>query len=209
MKTQTEKDEMMRRYLLDEMTDEERESVEEMFLEDDEFFEEIAAFENELFYEYKQNRLNGKQKTAFEEKFLKTTQDRQKADFAEVFLQTTAEIGKEKSTISFWQQITAFFSFSNSALRIGLAVATILVIFGIGIWLFDKSNWQEIVVEIPKIDNSAMLTPIPPTIDEKIIEEKQKEQDTLEKQPDEEKQKSEQKTNKIREIETKREKKST
>lgn len=62
MKTQTEKDEMMRRYLLDEMTDEERESVEEMFLEDDEFFEEIAAFEDELFYEYKQNRLNGKQK---------------------------------------------------------------------------------------------------------------------------------------------------
>lgn len=205
MKTQTEKDIIMRRYLLDEMSDKERQTVEEKFLEDDDFFEEIAAFEDELLYEYKQNRLTAAQRLVFAEKFLKTSPDRQKAEFAEVFLQATEEIGKEKSTSSFWQSIAAFFSFSNSAFRLGSALAAILVFFGFGIWLTTNSRWQDVAVEIPKVVNTQFPPSTPPKVDEKIIEEQQKEQDELDKQLDEEKQKSEQNTNKIREIETKRE----
>ena len=206
MKTETQKDEMMRRYLLDEMSDNERQSIEENFLEDDDFFEEIAAFEDELFYEYKQNRLTKNQRFVFEEKFLKSPQDQEKAAFAEAFLQATEEIGKEKSATNFWQSIAAFFNFSNSALRVGMALATVLVVFGFGIWLITNSRWQDVAVEIPKNINTAMFTPTPPEIDEKIIEEKQKEQDELDKRLDEEKQKSKQNADKIREIEVKREK---
>ena len=206
MNTETEKDEMMRRYLLDEMADEERQAIEEKFLDDDSFFEEITAYEDELLYEYKQNRLTEPQRIVFAEKFLKTPLDQQKAEFAEAFLEVAEEIGKETPTVSFWQSIAVFFSFSNAAFRIGAALATVLVVFGLGIWLINDSSWQNVVVELPTNMNMAISTPIPPEIDRKIIEEKQKEQDELDKKLDEEKQKNQQNTDKIREIELKREK---
>ncbi len=205
MKTETEKDEMMRRYLLDEMADEERQEIEENFLEDDSFFEEITAFEDELLYEYKQNRLTEPQRIVFAEKFLKTPQDQQKAEFAEAFLQTTEAIGKEKPTANWWRSITAFFNFSNAVFRRGAALATVLVVFGLGIWLINYSRWKNVLVGLPTNINMALSTPIPPEVDRKIIEEKQKEQDELDQQLAEEKQKNKQNANKIQEIEKRRE----
>ncbi len=206
MKTETEKDEMMRRYLLDEMEDEEQQAIEEKFLEDDGFFEEISAFEDELLYEYTQNRLTEKQRVVFADKFLKTPQDQQKAEFAEAFLQSSEDFGTENRTANLWQSIAAFCNFSNTTFRVTTALATVLVFFGLGIWLINYSSWQNVVVEVPTNINMAISTPIPPEIDRKIIEEKQKEQDKLDNQLAEEKQKNEQNTDKIREIELKREK---
>ncbi len=189
MNTETQKDNLMRRYLLGEMSDEERSAIEEQFLENDDFFEEIAAFEDELFYEYKQNRLTASERIAFEEKFLKSAQDREKAAFAEAFLQTTEKIEKEKSP-SFWQTVAAFFNFSNSALRVGVALGAVLVVFAVGFLVVRNSDWKNITVELPKNINTAFITPTPPGYNEEIIEEKQKEEKEIEKQIDEEKQKN-------------------
>lgn len=204
MKLLTEKDELLRPYLLDEMSDEERNAIEEKFLADDDFFDELAAVEDELYYDYKQGTLSTKEKIAFEQKFLSTAQDLLKADFTEAFLQATEEVATKKTTEGFWQSISAFFNFSNANFRLGAALASVLLLLGIGFWVLKNVNREPIVVELPKEINTELPTPTP--IDENLIKEKQKEQEELEKKLAEEKQKSEQDANKIKEIEKQKEK---
>ena len=48
MKLLTEKDEILRRYLLDQLSDEEQNSLEEKFLENDELFDEMDTLRNKL-----------------------------------------------------------------------------------------------------------------------------------------------------------------
>lgn len=205
MKLVTEKDEMMRRYLLDEISDEERNSIEEKFLADDEFFDELDALEDELYFDYKQGNLSATDKTAFEKKFLATNADRQKADFTEAFLQAATEISAEKTAPSFWKSIAAFFDFSNASMRLGTAAASILLLFLVGFLIFNNLNKQKIdVAKVPEVPETKTPTPTP--IDEKIIEQKQQEKDDLEKKLEEEKQKAEQDANKIRELEKQKEK---
>ena len=205
MKLLTEKDEIVRRYLLDQLSDEERNSLEEKFLENDELFDEISAIEDELYYDYKQGKLSAQEKIAFEKKFLATLQDLQKAEFAEAFLNATNEIVAEKTAPSLWQSISAFFTFSNASFRFGTALASILSIFVVGIWIFKTlNNKPDDIAKVPEVINTQTPTPTP--IDEKIIEEKQKQQEDLEKKLAEEKQKSGQDANKIKEIEKQKEK---
>ncbi|MBX7171375.1 MAG: hypothetical protein K1X72_10480 [Pyrinomonadaceae bacterium] len=204
MKLVTEKDEMMRRYLLDEISDEERNSIEEKFLADDEFFEELDALEDELYFDYKQGNLSATDKTAFEKKFLATNADRQKADFAEAFLQATTEITAEKTAPSFWQSIVVFFDFSNASMRLGTAAASILLLCLFGFWVFRNLNKPPEIATVPEVPETQTPTPTP--IDERIIEQKQQEKDDLEKKLEEEKQKAEQDANKIRDLEKQKEK---
>lgn len=205
MKLVTEKDEMMRRYLLDQMSDEELNSIEEKFLADDDFFDEIAAVEDELYYDYKAGNLSANDKIAFEKKFLTTSADLQKADFAEALLQATNEVSAQETAPGLWQSVIAFFNFSNASLRLGTAVASILLLFIVGFWIFNNLNKQKIdVAEVPEVPETQTPTPTP--IDEKIIEQKQKEKSELERKLAEEKQKSELDANKIKEIEKQKEK---
>lgn len=203
MKLLTEKDEMMRRYLLDQMSDDELNRIEEKFLADDDLFEEIAAVEDELYLDYKQGNLSATDKIAFEKKFLVTAQDIEKADFAEVFLQATNEISAEKTAPNLWQSVVSFFDFSTASFRLGTAAASILLLCLFGVWIFNNSNKKidEIAVDVPDAINTNTPTPTP--IDENSVIEKQEE---LEKKLAEEKQKSEQDANKIREIEKQKEK---
>ena len=205
MKLLTEKDEILRRYLLDQISDEERTSFEEKFLENDELFDEITALEDELYYDYKQGNLSATDKIAFEKKFLTTSADLQKADFAEAFLNATNEIIAEKTAPSLWQSIVAFFNFSNASFRLGTALASILLLFIVGMWIFRTlNNKPEDIAKVPEIPN--IQTPTLTPVDGKIIEQKQKEEADLEKKLAEEKQKAEQDTNKIKEIEKQKEK---
>ena len=127
----------------------------------------------------------------------------QKADFAEAFLNATNEIIDEKTAPSLWQSISAFFNFSNASFRLGTALASILLLFIVGIWTFRTlNNKPEDIAKVPEIRNIQTPTPI----DENIIEEKQRQQEELDKKLAEEKQKTEQDANKIREIEKQKEK---
>ncbi|HRH44207.1 MAG TPA: hypothetical protein PKY82_21420 [Pyrinomonadaceae bacterium] len=205
MKLVTEKDEMMRRYLLDQMSDEELNSIEEKFLADDDFFDEIAAVEDELYYDYKAGNLSANDKIAFEKKFLATSADLQKADFAQALLQATTEVSAQETAPGLWQSVVAFFNFSNASLRLGTAAASILLLFIVGFLIFNNLNKQKIdVAEVPEVPETQ--TPTPTLIDEKIIEQKQKEKSELERKLAEEKQKSELDANKIKEIEKQKEK---
>lgn len=203
MKLVTEKDELLRSYLLDEMSDEEQLTIEEKFLTDDSLFDELNALEDELYYDYKQGNLSSKEKIAFEKKFLSTPEDLQKADFAETFLQITDEVSREKTALTFWQSIAAFFTFSNPSFRLGTAAVSLLILFLVGFFLLSDFNRKPDVADVPEVKE--IPTPIPTPIENSNLIDKQKEQVELQKKLDEEKQKREQDANKINELEKQKE----
>lgn len=149
MKTETQKDEILTRYLLGDLTDDESEKIEERFLQDDSYFEEMLALEDELMYEYKQGNLTAKEEQLFEKRFLATKQDKQKAVFADAFLKTIddfaptekvkTKVHTETATTSFWKSLSSFFSFQSPALQFGMAAAMLLFLLG-GAWLFVQNN---------------------------------------------------------------------
>ena len=202
MKIKTLNDEMLKRYLLDDVSDEERQEVEERFLEDDLLFEEMNALEDELFFDYRQNRLNLKESAAFERKFLRAPQEKEKAAFAGAFLQMTAELAGEKvekaPPVSFWQPLADFFKSFGSPLQLGMAAASILLILGIS-WLFYQN--LQMRGELAILQNNRAEEA---QRQEEIIAEKQNRQSELEQQLLAEKEKAEQNERQIQEIEQER-----
>ena len=196
MKLQTLNDEMLRRYLLDDVSDEQRQEIEQRFFEDDSLFEEMGALEDELFFDYKQNRLNAKEVAAFERKFLNTAKDLEKAAFAEAFLETTEEIANEKNQetekVPWWQPFFAFFS---SPLQSGMAAASVLLLLG-GAWLFFQN--LQMRSELANLQNNRAEEI---QEQEQIIAEKERRQKELENRLTDEKQRSELNEKQIQEIE--------
>lgn len=149
MNAQILNEEMLKRYLLGDISEEERHAIEERFLQDDTFFEEMLALEDELYFDYQQNRLNHQERAAFEQKFLKSAEDKEKAVFAKAFLRATAEIAEEKNaaisdSASRRQSIAAFFDFSNRALQFGFASVLVLLLLGaIGLFIQNARRQDE------------------------------------------------------------------
>ncbi len=202
-------DEMLRRYLLDDVSDDERQQIEERFFEDDALFEDIAALEDELHYEYKQNRLNARERYHFERKFLRSEQDLEKSAFAAAFLQATAELAEAKSPArkvvedapgSFWQSIAAFFSFNGSAMRFGLSAAVILLACGLGFLLFKNAELRREMASLEDSRTGELRE------QQEIIAEKEQRQSELERQLAAEKSQGEHNEKRIAGIESEREK---
>jgi hypothetical protein len=206
MKFETPQDKILVRYLLDDLTEAERQEIEERFFQDDSFFEEITALEDELHYEYRQNHLDKKESATFERKFLQTPQDKAKAAFAGAFLVATSELAGEKasaprkivesSTASWWKSFLAFFDFSP--MQFGLAAASVLLMLGFG-WLFFQNSQLRREMASLQNDRAAEINK-----QEQIIAEKQRRQAEIEQQLASERQAREQNEQRIREIEEQR-----
>jgi len=197
--------EMLKRYLLDDISDEERQTVEEQFFEDDSFFDEMVALEDELYYDYQQNRLNARERSVFEKKFLQSRQDLEKAAFAEAFLQEAAKLSEEKTIISekpeavSWQQsIAAFFRVSGSMRQYAMAAAVLLLALGVLVLFIQNSRLNNEMADLQNKQAKEIRE------QERLLAEKQRVQTELEKQLADEKTQGEQNEKRIQEIEAAR-----
>jgi anti-sigma factor RsiW len=86
MNKQTEKEELLFRYLLGELSEPEQEEVETRYFEDREFFEDSLVAENELIDAYVRNQLSDARRKHFEEHFLRSPERRNKVCFAETWM---------------------------------------------------------------------------------------------------------------------------
>lgn len=203
MKTQSSKDELHQRYLLDDVSEEERQEIEERFLQDDDFFDEMLAVEDELYFDYRQDRLSKTGRAVFERKFLRSAEDREKSAFADAFLRATAELAQEKaaaertipefSKSSPWRQsIAAFFNFSNPALQFGFAAVSILLFLGLIGFFIQNARRQDETANLENSRNEQQQ--------EQIIAEKNQ-QSQIERAPEIEKSPTEQNENQVEEPE--------
>src|SRR5215470_20012244 len=82
MRDEADNEKLLTRYLLGNLPEEELLQVEGGFLSDDQSYERLLALENELFYDYAQNKLSPDEREQFEKRFLSSERNRQRARIA-------------------------------------------------------------------------------------------------------------------------------
>jgi hypothetical protein len=136
MMTDTDKTEILRRYLLDQATEAEMADVELRFLSSDDAFEDIKAVEDELFYEYSANEMSAAERFSFEARFLSTAEGRDRLAFANALIETTAEMSQQTVSAvaepqNFLASISAFLGLSKSVTSLGMAAVLLLIAAGL------------------------------------------------------------------------------
>lgn len=197
----------IRRYLLDALTDDERSAVEARFLADDMAFDEMLACEDELFYEYQQDELNASERQVFEQKFLRTREDRGRAAFAGAFIEASADLSRERAFVpvpmeegpSLLRSIAAFFNFS-SALQFGMAAAGLLLMVGVVGLLIQNSRINNELAAIQQQNDRERRDR------EAELVAKQAQQHEIENQLAAEREKATSGENRIKELESERQK---
>ena len=134
--TVTQMDELeIKRFLFGEMSDEERDSVEEELFENDELFYEIADLENQLVDLYARKKLFGEELVRFERSLANLPERRTKIANA-VALQTLIDEERppEKPVevplaTTIWQRIADLFKVNTMAF--GYSMATMLLVFAV------------------------------------------------------------------------------
>lgn len=160
METVTEKDEYLIRYLLGEMSEAERDELEDQLFIDEDLSLKLANAENDLIDGYVRGELDFELKRKFERNFLNSERRREKVNIARV-LQTevfTEEKAVEPKKFTLWQTIQNYFQVPKLALAGGLAAILLFLIFG-GLWLSRTPENGQIV----QVENENPLPVVEPT----------------------------------------------
>lgn len=143
-----DKDEMMVRYLLGELSAEERQNVEEQYFQDDRLFEEFLAAEGELIDDYVQGELPEEVRGKFEAQFLSTPQGRRKVELSRALTsamleepkqvtaaQAEAEAGTQaEARPSWWQSLWQRVRGRNMVWQLSFAALALFLVLGVA-WL--------------------------------------------------------------------------
>jgi hypothetical protein len=151
MKDEADNEKLLIQYLLGNLPEEQRLRVEGEFLSDDQRYERLLALENELFYDYAQNKLSPGEREQFEKRFLYSERNRKRAAIASTLARKmfeSAPAGTTEMSIAdreprhFWQSLKSYFVAQRAAMRVSLAALAIVSLASI--WL---------VVEIVRLRN--------------------------------------------------------
>lgn len=136
-------DELIMRYFLGDLTDEEQVRLEELYFVDDGTFEQLAALEDELIDAYVRGELSGPQRKQFESHFLNSTVRRRKVAFAESFTQYVSEAPRAVSASQRegWpNRVAGWLGIRGRTARWAFAVAgAVVLIVGTGL---VRQNWR-------------------------------------------------------------------
>ena len=88
----TESEEILTKYLLGELSEAEQRRIEEGYFTDSEFYEQLAALQNEMLYDYTQGKLSQEMSERFEQRYLSSSRGRGKAEAARRILDRLLEM---------------------------------------------------------------------------------------------------------------------
>jgi hypothetical protein len=135
MKDEADNEKLLTQYLLGSLPEEQQLQVEGEFLGDDQRYERLLALENELFYDYAQNKLSPDEREQFEKRFLSSEQNRKKAMIASALahkMSESASVEKAEQGIAgrepqrFWQSLKSYFVAQSAAMKVSLAALAIV-----------------------------------------------------------------------------------
>ncbi len=127
----TTQETLLRRYLLGDLTQEERDSIEDRYCVDGEMFEALLATESDLIDAYVRGELTDDERQRFEVEYFKSSERRERVEFSRVLKQLSEAEGQ---VFSPWKSAWATLSTPQEMPRWVLAVG-IAVIVGSGLWL--------------------------------------------------------------------------
>lgn len=131
---------LIRKYLLGQVSEAERLTLEERLVSDDDTYEELLIVEDELTDEYLAEQLSKTERKDFEEHFLLPQARQEKLRFARV---VRGHLATHPQSASSTEQVrksylSALFRFRNPVLSYSLAIAAVVLIAGIS-WLVWRS----------------------------------------------------------------------
>ena len=136
MQQKTNDEELIIRYLLGELSPEERAQIQERFFTDDEFFKQMLAVENELIDSYARGELPKDERERCE-RLLGSPIWRQRVGFAKALANVVSETQVREEVaethpprVSWWQTLLAFLHSPNRAMRLSLAVMVLIMALG-------------------------------------------------------------------------------
>jgi hypothetical protein len=161
---QLENENLIRKFLFDEMSEEERFDFEERFITDADLFEEIKVIEDELIEKYVRGWMDSAERSKFKQHFLTTKKRRERVEFSRRMINTVQEKKEltapviinetESSEESIWHKLAALFIAPRFVMAGGLA----LIVAVLGSWILYQ-NFGGNKTELVKKE-----TPTPTTI---------------------------------------------
>jgi hypothetical protein len=142
MREEADNEKLLIRYLLGNLPEEQRRQVEVMFLSDDQRYERLLALENELYYDYAQNKLSPDESEQFEKRFLSSEQNRKKLMLASAVAQKMSEAAPVETTKPglaereprfLWRSLKTYLSAQSAAMRVSLEALAIVSLVLIGL----------------------------------------------------------------------------
>jgi hypothetical protein len=132
-----EDENLIRRYLLGELNEQELAQVERRTMTDDDFFNQVQLMESELTEAYVSGELNEPERGTFEQRFLTTSAGRQNVYFNQAFLAHFAQAGEnlEPSPVanSWRSRFAALWQYQKPLTAFSLATIALLLI--LSVWL--------------------------------------------------------------------------
>ena len=145
------REELIARYLLGDLPEEQQVEIEDRAFRDEEYQRNITAVENDLIDEYVRRELSESQRRQFEERFLTSEGRRRRVEFAralstvvgeaEVRVREDTHRADASSSIAWRDSLAAFIHGFTPAARFSLATAALLIVAG-GAWLIAQSLRQ-------------------------------------------------------------------
>ncbi|MCI0485986.1 MAG: hypothetical protein L0229_05250 [Blastocatellia bacterium] len=123
-------------YLLGELTADEREALEDLYIADQEFFDRLLATEDDLIDDYAQGRLSGKESLLFEENFLTSAERRDRVRAAKALARFVEATPVAREKVSLFDRMFSYLKGDSGVMRLAAYAAMLLLIAGsVGMWI--------------------------------------------------------------------------
>lgn len=155
---QPSEEQLLRHYLLGDVSEAERTQMEDRLFADDEFHEHLLALKSELADEYVRGELSATERARFAQRFLPSEAGRQRVAFARAMhdawpesapVAAPAVVGAEQSV--WWQSLLGFWR--TPAWQFAMAAAAILLAFG-SFWLYREQARLHSELEIARAEQA-------------------------------------------------------
>jgi hypothetical protein len=143
MKEKAASDDLLIRYLLGQLSEEEQSQVEERFLSDSDYYEQLLLAEDELRCAYAKGMLASAEREQFEKRFLIYADERKKVELAQAMISELSSITVDERTEpvaarggerNWRERLLAIAGFKSAGMRFALAAAAIVLLLAF-VWL--------------------------------------------------------------------------
>lgn len=138
MRLDTRNEEQVRRYLLGDVSEDERIRIEERLMVDGDFFDQVGLQEDELVDDYVDGRLSREDRSRFESLFLCAPERQHKLRFARALRARLADAPKPV----WWQRLLGMTRMSQPVLASCLTASLLVIAFG-GAWVLVRMDRLE------------------------------------------------------------------
>ncbi len=134
-----ELDKKLTRYLLGDLSERERIEIEDGYLSNGEFFDELAVAEDELIDDCVRGKLSRKDRELFEQNFLTSTARRERVKSSRALMEF-ADKHAATPRVSWWQRVRSAFKLESPAMGLVLATGFMMLIVGVPLVVIQMSK---------------------------------------------------------------------